>query len=64
MTMSVLKTLVFTVLVPGTVTVVIPRHLLGVEAQAAVPFGLIGVLPIALGAACYLWCAWDFASAL
>ncbi len=40
MTMSVLKTLVFTVLAPGTVTVVIPRHLLGVGAQAAVPFGL------------------------
>jgi protein-S-isoprenylcysteine O-methyltransferase Ste14 len=63
MILSVLKTLVFTVLVPGTVTVMIPRYLLGVGAQAAVPFGLIGVLPIALGAACYLWCAWDFASA-
>ncbi len=63
MTMSVLKTLVFTVLVPGTVAVVIPRYLLGVGAHAAIPFGLIGVLPIALGAACYLRCAWDFASA-
>jgi protein-S-isoprenylcysteine O-methyltransferase Ste14 len=62
MMMSVLKTSVFTVLVPGTVTVVIPRQLLGVDAQAAIPLGLIGALPIALGAACYLWCAWDFAS--
>ncbi len=62
MTMSILKTLVFTIVVPGTVTVVIPRYLLGVGAQAAVPFGLIGILPIALGATCYLWCAWDFAS--
>ncbi|HLW60359.1 MAG TPA: isoprenylcysteine carboxylmethyltransferase family protein [bacterium] len=61
--MSVLKTLVFTILVPGTVTVVIPRYLLAVGAEAAIPFGLIGALPIALGAACYLWCAWDFASA-
>ncbi len=60
--MSVLKTLAFTILVPGTVTVVIPRHLLGVGAQPVVPFGLIGVLPIAMGAASYLWCAWDFAS--
>jgi protein-S-isoprenylcysteine O-methyltransferase Ste14 len=62
MTMSVLKTLVFTILVPGTVTVVIPRQLLGIGARAAIPLGLIGALPIALGAACYLWCAWDFAS--
>ena len=54
--------LVFTVLVPGTVTVVIPRYLLGVGARVAVPFGLPGVLPIALGALCYLWCAWDFTS--
>lgn len=61
--MSVLKTLVFTILVPGTVTVVIPRRLLGAGAQPVVPFGLIGILPIALGAACYLWCAWNFASA-
>jgi protein-S-isoprenylcysteine O-methyltransferase Ste14 len=60
--MSVLKTLVFTILVPGTVTVVIPRYLLAVGAEGAIPFRLIGALPIALGAACYLWCAWDFAS--
>lgn len=63
MTMSVLKTLVFTVLVPGTVTVLIPRRLLGAGAQPVLPFGSIGILPIALGAASYLWCAWDFASA-
>ncbi len=54
--------LVFTVLVPGTATVVIPRYLLGARAQPVVPFGLIGILPITLGVACYLRCAWDFAS--
>ena len=24
---------------------------------------LLGVVPIAIGLACYLWCAWDFATA-
>ncbi|HKV43378.1 MAG TPA: isoprenylcysteine carboxylmethyltransferase family protein [bacterium] len=62
MTMSFLKTLVFSVLVPGTFLIVIPRRLLGVGAQAALPFGLIGIVLIVLGAAGYLWCAWDFAS--
>ena len=26
-------------------------------------FGFFGVLPIAIGVAMYLWCAWDFATA-
>ena len=60
---SVIKTLIFTILVPGTITVVIPYRLLGPGAKIASGFGLLGVLPIALGVMAYLWCAWDFATA-
>ena len=60
---SVIKTLMFTVLVPGTITVVIPYRLLGSGPKSVSSFGLIGASVIALGLAAYLWCAWDFATA-
>lgn len=65
--MPLLKTLIFTIVVPGTVTVLVPRWLLSSEsvrvfAQAdAIQY--VGVIPILLGASIYLRCAWDFASA-
>ena len=46
---SVIKTLIFTVLVPGTVTVVIPYRLLGSGPKTVSHFGLIGASVIALG---------------
>jgi protein-S-isoprenylcysteine O-methyltransferase Ste14 len=55
--------LIFTVLVPGTVTVVIPYPLLGSGPKTISHFGLIGASAIALGLAVYLWCALDFATA-
>lgn len=62
MTNSIVKTAIFTILVPGTVAVVIPRN---IASDAATPTLLssIGFLPMALGAAIYFWCAWDFATA-
>src|SRR5260370_38562745 len=65
--MVILRTLICTVLVPGSVTVWVPALLLssGVRSRAS-PLGAlrwIGLAPIALGAALYLWCAWNFASA-
>jgi hypothetical protein len=60
---SVIKTVIFTILVPGTVTVYLPSRLLGPGTTVASPFGLLGTLPIVLGAMVYLWCAWDFAMA-
>ncbi|MGH9782847.1 MAG: methyltransferase family protein [Terriglobia bacterium] len=64
---SVIKTVIFTVLVPGTVTVVVPRWLLasgsGAGAFNAGWLQILGVLLIALGASGYLWCAKDFALA-
>ena len=58
----IVKTVIFTILVPGTVAVIIPR---AIADDAAVPTLLssIGFLPLAPGAAIYFWCAWDFAVA-
>ena len=59
----VLRTVVFTVVVPGTVTVLIPRWILPPH-TLIVPggYGLLGVLLLSLGMAIYLWCAfWAFA---
>ncbi len=67
--MTALKTLIFTVFVPGTVTVLVPYWLLssrfdlsidrltGVQLNARTGLGFV---PILLGALMYLWCAWDF----
>jgi protein-S-isoprenylcysteine O-methyltransferase Ste14 len=62
MASSLVKTVIFTILVPGTVAVVIPR---AIASDAATPTLLssIGFLPVALGVAIYLWCAGDFATA-
>jgi protein-S-isoprenylcysteine O-methyltransferase Ste14 len=65
--MLVIRTLIFTVLVPGSVAAWIPYLLLS-SGQRAFPdhlgaFRLLGLLPIVLGAALYLWCAADFAFA-
>lgn len=56
-----LKTLVFTVLVPGTVTGVIPLLLVHGRVRFG-PLGLagLGIALIVVGAACYLRCAFDF----
>ncbi|MGO9588839.1 MAG: methyltransferase family protein [Candidatus Acidiferrales bacterium] len=60
---TVLRTAVFTVVVPGTVAVLIPYWLLRKgthwHADAA---GIIGIILLAAGAAIYFWCAfWAFA---
>ncbi len=61
--MTIFKTLIFTILVPGTVTILIPRWLLAAEtSQSAGAFRYFGLIPLAIGAAIYLWCAWDFAT--
>jgi protein-S-isoprenylcysteine O-methyltransferase Ste14 len=62
--MVLLKTIIFTIIVPGTVLVWMPYRLLS-SSSVSNPFdtaGLryFGVIPILLGAAIILWCAWDF----
>jgi protein-S-isoprenylcysteine O-methyltransferase Ste14 len=65
--MNAIKTLIFTILVPGTVAVLIPYRLVSSPAaRGSMALGglrVIGVVLIAAGALIYLWCAWDFAFA-
>jgi len=65
--MNALKTLIFTILVPGTLAVVIPYRLAASSAaRGTIPLGglrYFGLVFFAAGALIYLWCAWDFAFA-
>ena len=62
--MILIKTVIFTFVVPGTVTILIPYWLLSSRSAPMPPqigiFRYFGVLPILLGVLIYLWCAWDF----
>jgi protein-S-isoprenylcysteine O-methyltransferase Ste14 len=64
--MVLLRTLIFTVFVPGTVTVLVPYLLLSANGYPVrLELGslwTLGLVPILLGVAIYLWCAWDFTS--
>lgn len=59
---NLIKTLIFTVLVPGTVGVYIPYRLRGPGWRPISMAGWLGLAPVAAGVAVYLWCAWDFAT--
>jgi protein-S-isoprenylcysteine O-methyltransferase Ste14 len=57
-----LKNLLFTVIVPGTVAVYVPLRLAGgSDAGSGATFGL-GLALLAVGGAIYAWCVWDFAT--
>jgi protein-S-isoprenylcysteine O-methyltransferase Ste14 len=59
---SILNTIIFTVLVPGSVSVLGPYLLLQRSATLALgPLTLLGLLGIGFGAAIYFRCAWEFA---
>jgi protein-S-isoprenylcysteine O-methyltransferase Ste14 len=62
--MLLLRAAIFTFLIPGTVTVLMPYMLLHSDLDYAVgiPSTLrgLGLLPLAAGIAVYLRCAWDF----
>jgi len=56
-----IRTLLFTVLVPGTVTVAVPRLLLPSGANFTLNgSGILGTLLIVLGATAYVRCVWNF----
>ena len=61
--MNLLKTLIFMVVAPATVTIYLPYMMLagrtGTPQLGAVRY--VGLLPIFVGVCCELWCAWDFA---
>ena len=57
------KASLFTLLVPGTVVVLVPYLLLADASLGAIEFlemGLLGLPLLVLGAALYLRCAYDF----
>ena len=62
--MIALKTSLFTILVPGAATVLVPYLLLTSGFQLFPreigAWRILGLPPILLGALTYLWCAWDF----
>jgi protein-S-isoprenylcysteine O-methyltransferase Ste14 len=58
----ILNTLLFTIFVPGTVAILIPRWLLGgFTRQADDALTRIGGIVFLIGAAIYFRCAWEFA---
>jgi protein-S-isoprenylcysteine O-methyltransferase Ste14 len=59
---NLIKTAMFTVIVPGTVAVYVPYRLRGSWLQPVMGIGWLGIAPLAAGIAIYLWCAWDFAT--
>ena len=65
--MLLLRIIAFTMLIPGAVTVGVPYVLL--HSDLACPLHawntlrVLGVFPLIVGVAAYLWCTWDFAGA-
>jgi protein-S-isoprenylcysteine O-methyltransferase Ste14 len=59
-----LKNLLFTLLVPGSVAFYIPLLIASPSPADGAPHWIrwLGLASLALGVAIYLWCAWDFAS--
>jgi protein-S-isoprenylcysteine O-methyltransferase Ste14 len=58
----IVKTLVFTLVMPGTVGVYVPQALKVAGARRPLAFPWLGVVLFCCGVAIYLWCAWDFVS--
>jgi len=60
--MLLLKNLLFTFLVPGSVAVYVPFSLVRDQSVGPAPWILFGSLLLACGGAIYAWCVWDFAT--
>src|SRR5690349_21266969 len=56
-----MRTAVFTVLVPGVVAGYLPLVVIGGDGQGPRGWSYIGVLPVAIGLLIYAWTAFDFA---
>jgi protein-S-isoprenylcysteine O-methyltransferase Ste14 len=61
-----MESVIFTIVVPGSVTVLIPSLILGPEGRALPrPWSLFqfaALVPVSLGAAIYFRCLWEFAT--
>lgn len=64
---ALLKTSVFTLIVPFTVAGYVPLWLIAPEGSASEGslggFRFLGLVPLGFGALVYFWCAWDFSVA-
>ena len=59
----ILQTILFTIFVPGTVAVLVPRWLVGgFSTPSGGPLTWLGALIVVAGAAIYFRCAWEFAA--
>ena len=58
----ILKTLVFTLVMPGTVGVYLPQALKDKATKVPPLFEWAGVSLVICGVPIYFWCAWDFVS--
>jgi protein-S-isoprenylcysteine O-methyltransferase Ste14 len=57
-----LKNLLFTVVVPGTVAVYVPLRITQDQHSFTVPALVAGVLLLLMGGTTYAWCIWNFAA--
>jgi len=58
----ILQTILFTIVVPGSVLILVPSRILGgFPKPPPGPLTWLGILVILLGAAIYFRCAWEFA---
>ncbi|HLG13061.1 MAG TPA: isoprenylcysteine carboxylmethyltransferase family protein [Blastocatellia bacterium] len=57
-----LKNLLFTLILPGTIGVYVPLLLAGDRIAASGPVFLIALVLLATGGGIYAWCVWDFAT--
>ena len=57
-----LKNILFTVLVPGTVAVYVPFFLVRERSLASGVLFACALVVLSLGATIYAWCVWDFAT--
>jgi protein-S-isoprenylcysteine O-methyltransferase Ste14 len=62
--LTALGTIIFSILVPGTWTVLVPYLLISPNFELfpikTGPLRFLGLIPIFVGIADYLWCAWGF----
>ena len=60
--MLLLKNLLFTLLVPGTVAVYVPLRLAQGRSSVVGLMLVLALLLLTVGVAIYVWCVWDFAT--
>jgi protein-S-isoprenylcysteine O-methyltransferase Ste14 len=60
--MLFLKNVLFTILVPGSVGVMIPLLIVEEMRAATGVIALLSLFPLGAGAVVYTWCVWDFAA--